>query len=86
MKVCCICEVISIGCAFWINVFVHTKESFSIKKQNCTCYLEQPWKHVGWLAPDDKKARVELAKIGVQILQTLKEKPEEKERRGEGHT
>lgn len=40
-------------------------------------YLKEPREHVGWLAPDDKEARVELPKVGVQVLQTLEEKPEE---------
>lgn len=39
--------------------------------------LKEPREHVGWLTPDDKKARVELPQVGVQILQTLEEKPEE---------
>lgn len=39
--------------------------------------LEKPWENIGRLAPDDKKARVELAKAGVQIFQTLQEEPEE---------
>lgn len=30
--------------------------------------LKEPWEHVGWLASDDEKARVELSKAGVQIL------------------
>lgn len=49
--------------------------------------LKEPWEHVGWLAPDDKKARVELPEVGVQILQTLEQKPEEvrEERRGGYH-
>lgn len=41
-------------------------------------HLKEPWEHVSWLAPDDKKARVELPKAGIKILQTLEEKPEEK--------
>lgn len=42
-------------------------------------HLKEPREHVGWLAPDDEKARVELAKAGVQILQTLEKKPEERQ-------
>lgn len=44
--------------------------------------LEEPWEHVGWLASDDKKARVELPKVGVQVLQTLEEKPGEGSQNG----
>lgn len=40
--------------------------------------LKEPWEHIGWLAPDDKKARVEFPKVGVQIFQTLEEKPGER--------
>lgn len=40
-------------------------------------YLKEPWEHISWLAPDYKKAGVELPKAGVKILQTLEEKPEE---------
>lgn len=43
--------------------------------------LKESRKHVGWLAPDDKKARVELPKVGIQIFQTLEEKPEEDEKK-----
>lgn len=43
--------------------------------------LKEPWEHVGWLTPDDKKARVELPQVGVQILQTLEEKAEQEQRR-----
>lgn len=34
------------------------------------------------MASDDKKARVELAEVSIQILETLEEKPEEDEERG----
>lgn len=50
--------------------------------QSVDADLKKPREHVGWLAPDDKKARVELPKVGVQILQTLEEKPEEEIQRG----
>lgn len=41
--------------------------------------LEKTREHIGWLAPDDKEAGVELPQVGIQVLQTLKKKPEEKE-------
>lgn len=45
--------------------------------------LKEPREHIGWLTPDDKKPRVELPQVGVQILQTLEEKAEqEREERG----
>lgn len=39
--------------------------------------LKETWEHIGWLSPDDKKAGVEFPEVGVQILQTLQEKPDE---------
>lgn len=52
----------------------------------CCCKfsdLKEPREHVGWLAPDDKKAGVEFAEVGVEILQTLEEKSEETEKKGQ---
>lgn len=39
-------------------------------------HLKKSWEHIGWLAPDNKKPRVQLTKASIKILQTLKEKPE----------
>lgn len=39
-------------------------------------HLKEPREHIGWLAPYDKKAGVELPKVGIQILQTLEKKPD----------
>lgn len=41
-------------------------------------HLEKTREHIGWLAPDDKKAGVEFPQVGIQVLQTLQKKPEEK--------
>lgn len=42
-------------------------------------HLEKTREHIGWLAPDDKEPGVEFPQVGIQVLQTLQEKPEEKE-------
>lgn len=41
-------------------------------------HLEKTREHIGWLAPDDKESGVEFPQVGVQVLQTLQEKSEEK--------
>lgn len=44
--------------------------------------LKETREHVGWLASDDKKAGVEFPELSIQILETLEEKPEEKDDKG----
>lgn len=43
-------------------------------------HLEKPREHIGWLAPDDKEAGVEFPQVGIQVLQTLQEKPDEEKK------